>query len=661
MSSIYLGIDTGGTFTDGVLLDPERQTIIKTAKVLTTHHDLKICISQIMDVLVKDNPESIRLVSLSTTLATNAIVEGKSRPVGLFLVGYDQSLVRQYGFDRQFGTPHHFFVKGGMDMLGREQSPLDEEALLDQMKDLGGHVEAYAVSSYGGPFNSSHEERAGELLARETGLPVVQGHHLTGRLDSIRRATTASLNAALLSTAYDFLNTVQAMMEAHGIRCPLIVVRGDGSVVSADFAARRPVEIIHSGPATSAIGGLYLAGVDSALVVDIGGTTTDLGLLRNGQAVLEGAEATVGGYRTSVNTIRARSFGLGGDSEIRFDPRGQVSVGPNRVLPLSYLARHYPEAARDLEAWLAIAPASFYSDRLEYWMLRREPARPFTDPRTNRVIELLRDGPKRMAWLLKQVKAVAPRQVDADILTRQDIIARAGLTPTDLLHVTGEYTPWDRDLPIRVVGAVARMLRIRPEEFIEAVRRQMTAMITSEIIHFLSGHPVPEASDSFRKGSLARWLFDENFAQADPYLGCQIELKIPLIGIGAPARAFLEPVARALHTEILFPAHYEVANAVGTVVGNILVQKQAEVLPLVNGPVRVGYRVLVGSVQRNFQEINEAMAFARQAVVEQARAEAEQAGARNPRIETSEQSLLGEIFLLRASAMSKPGIETISE
>ncbi len=657
MTSYYLGIDTGGTFTDGVLLDHECQRVVKTGKVLTTHHDLKICISQILDLLVPPEAASVSLVSLSTTLATNAIAEGKSRPVGLFLLGYDPGLVQQYGFHQQFGTEHFFFIQGGMDMQGRELSPLDEAGLLEQVQRLDGQVEAFAVSSYGGPFNSSHEERASEGIAKLSPLPVVQGHHLSGRLDSIRRATTASLNASLLSTAYDFLTTVQQMLEQRGIRCPLIVVRGDGSVVSAGFAAHRPVEIIHSGPATSAIGGLYLAGLDSALVIDMGGTTTDLGLLRDGRPVWDGSEATVGNYRTSVNTIRARSFGLGGDSEIRFDPRGKLNIGPNRLIPLAYLAHTHPEATDDLEAWLDTHPSSFYSDRLEYWLLRREPHQPFKDARTNQVIELLRGGPKRLPWLLKQVKAVSARQVDVDLLVRQDIIARAGLTPTDLLHASGEFTPWNHDIARRVVEESARMLHLTPDEFAQGIRRQMTSMIVAEVIHFLSGHPVPEPSANYRSGSLARWLFEENLSPTDSYLGCQLKLKIPLVGIGAPARVFLQPVAEALGTEIIFPEHFEVANAVGTVVGSILVRKEAQVIPLVNGTVRSGYRVLAGSEQQTFEEVQDALECARAAVVEQARAEARAAGALNPHIETGEQVLIGDIYLLWASAISKPNGE----
>ncbi len=181
------------------------------------------------------------------------------------------------------------------------------------------NVDALAVSSYAGPMNSSHEQRAAEIIHQMVNLPVVQAHHLSSELDSIRRATTASLNAALLSNLHDFLEAVQSMATRHGLKCPIMLVRGDGSIVKAEFARQRPVEMVHSGPATSALGGQFLAGVEKALVVDMGGTTTDLTLIDGGRIQAMEQSATVGEYRTCVRTIRARSFGLGGDSLIKFD------------------------------------------------------------------------------------------------------------------------------------------------------------------------------------------------------------------------------------------------------------------------------------------------------------------------------------------------------
>ncbi|MBE0699858.1 MAG: hypothetical protein IH586_23280, partial [Anaerolineaceae bacterium] len=512
-------------------------------------------------------------------------------------------------------------------------------------------------SSYAGTLNADHEERAGAILHTLSGLPVVQGHHLTTRLNSIRRATTACLNAGLLATAYDFVHTVEELLSKKGVKCPLIIVRGDGSLVSASFAALRPVEIIHSGPATSAIGGLYLAGLSSALVVDIGGTTTDLALLQDGHPLMDGDHATVGGYHTSVRTIRARSFGLGGDSQIRFTPRGDLSVGPERVVPLSFLAHTNPQVKRDLEAWLIAAPERFYSDKIEYWLFRREPRQPFSDPRTNRAIALLREGPLRLPVLLKQSGAVSAIQIDGAQLLRQDIIARAGLTPTDLLHVTGEYAPWDREVAELAVEAVARMLGMSAEGLIQAVRQRMTQKIVAEIIHFVSGYPVPEENEVTQpgKGSLSRWLFEENLNGTDAFLGCSFQLKVPIVGIGAPAKAFLAPAAKALGCEVIYPPHYEIANAVGTVVGNVLVHKDFEVIPQVEGQVVVGYLAHTGGTQRCFEHASEAVAFARKEAGEQALKEAIAAGAVEPTVEVEETELLGGMFSIHAQAVGKPG------
>ena len=664
-SSLYLGIDTGGTFTDGVLLDPLTRQVVQSAKVLTTHHDLRICIANVLDALLPPGSRRVALASLSTTLATNAIAEGKHRPTALFLLGYDPELVYKFEFDRQFGSDPFFFIQGRHNVEGREQVPLDEVGLLEKVRQVAEKVEAFAVSSYAGSRNPSHEERASQLISQLTDKPVVQGHHLTSNFDSIRRATTARLNASLLSTTYDFLHTVQGMLRQKGLDCPLYVVRGDGTLVSAEFAAHRPVEIIHSGPATSAIGGQYLSGVDSALVVDIGGTTTDLSIIDHGHTLLEDGEATVGEYRTSVRTIRARSFGIGGDSQIRFDPRHNLTIGPGRVVPLSYLAWAYPECRKDLLAWLAAPPAIWYPERIEYWILQRslDEAIPkggrtlLNDPRVHRALELLQAGPARLSWLLKQVGAVSPVQLDSALLVRQEVILRAGLTPTDLLHVTGEYAPWDAEIARRVVEAVARMWDVSIEDFIAQARRWITRRIIAEILHFFSGALLPSRGHHLGRKDLANFLFDENLSPGDPYLGCQLQLKVPIVGIGAPARSFIPPVAQALNTRAIFPEHFEVANAVGTVVGNVLVRQEAEVMPWVDGAVQRGYYARAANQQVGFATLAEALDYARRTISDLALSEASAAGAHQPFLQVEERALLGETHVLVASAAGKPGNE----
>ncbi len=655
---LFLGIDTGGTYTDGVLLEPETRKVVKTAKVLTTHYDLSICISEILEKLTAVDPETIALVSLSTTLATNAIAEGKRRPVALLLFGYDPQLVYQYNFHHQFGTPHYFFLQGKHGLDGLEQVPLDETGIVQTVKEINGKVEAFAIASYAGSRNAAHEERASEVIASLTNASIVQAHHLSSELDSIRRATTASLNASLLSNTQEFLYAVQEMLVKRAIHCPVMMVRGDGSIVKADYARRRPVEIIHSGPATSAIGGQFLSGVDTALVIDIGGTTTDIALVENGKVQIETNAATVGPYRPCVKTIKVRSFGLGGDSLIRFDHSQSITVGPERVLPFSHLCQEYPETKRTLIEWLRERQEIRYYDRLEYWVLRREPAHPFNDPRTQKAIQLLKEGPQLLPKLLKQVGAVSPVQVNVDDLVNQEVIERAGLTPTDLLHVTGEFMPWDAEIACLIIETIAKSWGISSETFIQRVRRIMTHRIAAEVIQFLSGKTLSDpVLYGTRANDLDRWLFEESLEGTDRHLGCRIVLKDPLVAIGAPAKALLPDVAQALGTQIVLPEHYEVANAVGTVVGNILIRQEGEVSPAVEGAVITGYFVRAANLQNKFETFEEALVFARKQLVELAAAEAIAAGARDPLIECVEKEILpGMMVQLSALAIARPSL-----
>ncbi len=501
-----------------------------------------------------------------------------------------------------------------------------------------------------------HEERAGELLAALDGLPVVQGHHLTSSIGSIRRGATAALNASLIPEAYAFLNSVQEMLAQNGIGCPLVMVKGDGALAAADYAARRPVEIIHSGPATSAIGGAYLAGVDQALVVDVGGTTTDLALVRGGRALMDGGEASVGSYRTCVRTIHSRSFGLGGDSLIHFDPHNNLTVGPERVIPLSFLASQYPEVRREMRAWLLGAPPVLYSDRLEYWMLLREPAQPPADPRTRRALELLRAGPMRASLLLKAVGAVSAQLIDRDPLVRRGIIARAGLTPTDLLHVSGEYAPWDAEIGRLAAETAARLWGERPEWLVGRVKTWMAEKIAAEIVQFLSGKTLGAQADPFSEPDLGRWLFEENLSRAHPFLGCRMELKLPLVGIGAPARVFLPAVAEMLGAQIIFPEHYQVANAVGTVVGSIFIRHEADIAPHAEGGKVTGYVAHAANRRQRFAGRSEAIEFARQALCEQAEAEARAAGAVDPALEVDVIEGVEGFARVVVSAVGKPGL-----
>jgi len=279
---LVLGIDTGGTYTDGVLLEYNSHQVIAAHKSLTTKRDFSIGIENVIKEIELADPGAIQMVSISTTLATNAIAEGKGKRVALFLIGYDPELIDSFGLGDHFATPHYYYIKGGHDLHGQEQAELDLPSLLDKVKEVKTKVDAIAVSSYFSPRNPEHEIRAQKAIASICELPIVLGHQLSTALGSVERATTAALNASLLAVLQEFIIAVRRAMENRGIDAPLMVVRGDGTLMNDEFAARTPVETIHSGPAASAIGGRFLSQLDQALVLDVGGTTTDLALVLDG-------------------------------------------------------------------------------------------------------------------------------------------------------------------------------------------------------------------------------------------------------------------------------------------------------------------------------------------------------------------------------------------
>jgi N-methylhydantoinase A/oxoprolinase/acetone carboxylase beta subunit len=239
--AVALGIDTGGTYTDAVLVDQGHGAVLAGAKALTTYHDLSIGIEEAVAAAFGGqavSPADVSLVGLSTTLATNAIVEGRGSPVCLLLIGYDPALIEQYGFEHDLVTQDVVYLRGGHDGDGNEVEPLDEAAARQAILARRDRVEAFAVSGYFSVRNPVHELRVRALVEELTAsadgrpLPVTCGHELTTRLDSVRRATTTALNARLIPLLRELIATVRRTLDGLGVAAPLMVVKGDGSLVA---------------------------------------------------------------------------------------------------------------------------------------------------------------------------------------------------------------------------------------------------------------------------------------------------------------------------------------------------------------------------------------------------------------------------------------------
>ncbi len=628
-----LGIDTGGTYTDAALVDHETGAVLTGAKTLTTRHDLSVGIARaVAEVLERGvvSPAEIHLVALSTTLATNSIVEGQGRPVGLVLIGYDRDLMRQYDLEGELATGRLAYVDGGHDVVGDEALPLDEDAAREVILAWRDEIEGLAVSAFFGVYNPAHELRVKAIAEELTDVPVTCGHELSTRLDSVRRATTAALNAQLIPLLRELATTVGGSLDDAGIHAPLMMVKGDGSLVRAEWAMERPIETILSGPAASVVGAWYLAGRRDVWTVDVGGTTTDIAALQNGRPILNPRGARVGGWRTMVEAADAHTIGLGGDSYVSFNGTNLV-IGPQRVIPLCLLATEHPGVVDKLrmqeqtrEGW-----------RIgEFVVLQRRDERGLSEDKIS-LLRSLASGP-RLVSELAEVGALVGQWIKS--LETQQLVLRSGFTPTDALHALGTLDVWNPE-PSRI-GArmLARQVNLEPEAFcrlvIEGVSDRVTKALVTKVL-----------SD---EGTLPRWEQEQTAEEMlnralgrrpDSNLGCQVRLRHPIVAIGAPVEAYMPRTAAQLHTGLVIPPYAEVANAVGAVTGSVVQQMRVTIQPVNEDQ----FRLHLPDGVYDFPTLDAAVCYAEKTISERIDGTARQAGAEHVEVRSEREDTIAPV------------------
>lgn len=625
--ALFLGIDTGGTYTDAVLYDPLRG-VLAAAKALTTRHDLAEGVgAAIASILKKAPAEPIRLVSLSTTLATNALVEGQGSPAALLLLGYDEGALGRAGLGAALKGDPHAFIGGGHGALGDEQQPLDLETARNAIRDFAPRVSAFAVAGYFGVRNPAHELAVRDLIREMTRHPVTCAHELSHNLDAPRRALTALLNARLISLIDRLVRAVERRLAELGIAAPLMVVKGDGALISASDALTRPVETILSGPAASVVGAMALTDERDVIVSDMGGTTTDIAFLKSGRPVLNREGAIVGGWRTMVEAIAVHTFGLGGDSEVRIDPGRGLLVGPRRVVPLSLLVHQRPEALGVLRAQAGEEAVGPLHGR---FALRARPLGPeeaAVSPAERRVWNMLGEGPRPLTEVLGGRRPERPLRR----IVERGLVHIAGFTPTDAAHLLGLQNSWSveaarlgADLWCRRPAEPGWRAGMSSREFaatvIECVARQSTEALIASTIE-TSGGPIVNRSEPLGTALIERAAAGEHAEHG--LFRVAIVLARPLVAIGAPVPTYYPEVARRLGTRLIVPPHHGVSNAVGAVAGGIL----ETVVVTISAPREDRFRVHGPAGVGDFGDLEEAAAYAREAARMAAHARGLAAGA----------------------------------
>jgi N-methylhydantoinase A/oxoprolinase/acetone carboxylase beta subunit len=324
---MIIGLDVGGTHTDVVLLGPKG--VVHEAKFPTNKSNLFESVWQGIQAVIKDiEVDTIKRAVLSTTLTTNLVVENKTAPVGMIVSsgpGIDPKLFKM-------GDEYHV-VSGSIDHRGREIQQLNK----DEIHRIADHFQKSGIKQVGivGKFstrNPIHEKQIADVLSSRFDV-IIQGHQLSGVLNFPRRIATTYINAAVYPQNQQFLESINKSFKEHGLKVPIYTLKADAGTMNLKASLKQPGQTILSGPAASVMGAIpYTQENTDTLVLDIGGTTTDMAIVVNRVPLLDPMGIELAGYKTLIRSLKTHSIGLGGDSVVRFND-GTITVGPDRNGP----------------------------------------------------------------------------------------------------------------------------------------------------------------------------------------------------------------------------------------------------------------------------------------------------------------------------------------
>ncbi|MFF2274479.1 hydantoinase/oxoprolinase N-terminal domain-containing protein [Agromyces sp. NPDC058126] len=497
-----IGIDVGGTNTDAVVLD-ERLAVVASVKRPTTT-DTGDGVAAAIDAVLEASgidPSLVTHAMLGTTHCTNAIVErrGLGR-VGILrlgapattavppLEGWPDDLRRAIG-------EHAFLVSGGYEVDGRVLAPLDEDEVREACRRMRGEVDAVAVVGVFSPIDERQEERVAEIVVEELGVPVSRSARI-GSLGLLERENATVLNAALMRTLKQMATGFVAALQVRGIEATPYFGQNDGTLMQLEYALEFPVLTIGCGPTNSIRGAAHLSGASDALVVDIGGTTTDIGVLVDGFPRQSAHAVEVGGIRTNFRMPDVLSVGLGGGTIVRAEPSdsgSRIALGPDSVgyrLPEEALAF----GGSTLTATdVALAVGGVRIDGIEA---------PSVDPGQGRaawaaIRELLEDSIDRMkpnaapvpVILVGGGSIIAPDELDGvGTLIRPDHFGAANAVGAALGEVAGQI-----EKIYRLAGAHADRRASREDASAEALERARLAGADPATVEVVAIEELPVA------------------------------------------------------------------------------------------------------------------------------------------------------------------------
>ncbi len=642
---IGIGIDTGGTYTDAVIYDMTSRKVLSYGKSLTTKEQLETGIDRALGLLDQDLIPKAELLALSTTLATNACLEDKGSRARLLMIGMQpdkmlnlDQIYASYGFR---DLDQLIFIDGKPEHMFSEPQEPDWEMLREKAPEWFANCPAAGVCQIYPNADGGKLEQGAKKVLQEVrpDLSVTSAHKLFDEVDPLKRGAGTLLNARLVPLVKDFMEAVKTVMKKRNLDVPLAIVRSDGSLMTESMAKVYPVETLLCGPAASAVGGSTIADLSDAMIVDMGGTTTDVALVRNGRPVSAVKGVSIGKWKTTVQGIYVDTFLLGGDSAVRHE-KGRMYLDGERVISLSVLQEQYPSVPERLQEVIQRHDTYLKHTRMlhEFYVLQKSirGREGYTEEEQKLCAVLEEYGPLNEE-LLAEKAGVEMYYMKTGRLLEEGILMRSGLTPTDMMVLKGDFPGHPTEAVQLALKIFAANIPETPEEIPDRVYTLAEKKLYCNLARILLDQKYPSRDRrNLDEGieQMIQWAYEDAVHGTGEWSSMNIRCDLPIVGVGAPIHVFLPRVAELLGTTAVIGEYSPVANALGAIASQIVTTVQIRAKAEYEGGALQGFTVFEDTTRHWFEEEEEAEAFARELalrlVLERAR---EQGSSEYPEVE----------------------------
>ena len=545
-----LGIDTGGTYTDAVIIDPSDNSIICKSKAPTTHRDLSLGIGAAITSLGFEKNSGIDRVHLSTTVAANSILEKNFERCGLLQIGRDADCIVPAGYFMTIKKPN-------LSHDNINKCKINEMSEIKKM--FSGNVENIVVTSHDGDMEC--EIMVTTMIKRELGIKALSATRLWDHEDYRDRTVATLLSTHLMPVVDDLINGVRTVMAENDINAEVFIVNALGGLMSCDEARAKPLSTVFSGLATSVKGGIALTDESDFLLIDMGGTSSDVTRVVNREFREIKKNAKIDVFNINEDTMDIKCYGIGGDSHIRITHGGRIDVGPGRAEPLCRASEEFPHLIHELKK---------FKRPLNYEMVTAQDVDCYMGSGIatvsgltvfeQKIVEYIAKMPHNIFQIAEHFN-VDPDALHMDRLVRKDAARLISFTPTDILHAEGRFSRWDKSASDAAVRIMSDILGISRGQFLEKINDEVTKRLAEVCMQGIAAFE--EVEFDFDNHAGATFLLEHFFDEEAALLEMGFTINKPIVALGAPARAWLDQVAKKLSTIAVYPEHGEVANAYG--------------------------------------------------------------------------------------------------